>query len=148
MISKGGKVKSWDIKPDSMTWSTGYIYGFNVLGSIYNRDAVITFKPTKQKHLSLMKDQNSPIYFSLGLPAWITGLMIWTFSERVTWIPSVLGLVPGEVTLILKAWTLTDCSKLTCISWAFCTLRPYTFKSLHWMKDTSCKPKVFDKLLS
>ena len=58
---------------------------------------------------------------------------------------SVLGLVCGEVTTILKASIFTDCSILTCISWEFCTLRPYTFKLSHWTKDTACKPKVFYK---
>lgn len=73
-------------------------------------------------------------------------LLTLMFYVPVTWIPSVLGLFPGAVTMRFKALTLIHFWNVRCICCAFLNHRFGTIKFLHSEKVTAWRRTRFKKL--
>lgn len=74
----------------------------------------------------------------LILQSWIT-----TLVDAVIWIPSVLGLSPGDVTITLEIRTVFDRAMIKCICWLFRIVRPLTYTFELESIVSACKYKEF-----
>ena len=72
------------------------------------------------------------LIMKIYIPVPITELEIWTFWLLVTWIPSVLGLFPGAVTLRPETITFAESWNETWICWEFTIFKSSTIKFLQW----------------
>lgn len=88
----------------------------------------------KELYNSLLNDE-------LVLDDWPVLMMLFltmTPLDALIWIPSVLGLKAGAITLRLEATTRRQFVKATCICWLSITNRWWIFTFLHLWKVMAC----------